>query len=86
LKNVSATDVDKAAARQPTPIHPAQALADAMAAREAEEAKVHKLRKMSPIGKPVNKSLRALAAKERRDNIEPNRLSQQDKFPEHVQI
>jgi hypothetical protein len=71
---------------QPAPIHPGQALADATATREAEEAKVRKLRKMSPIGKPVNKALRALATKERRDNVEPNRLSRQDKFPEAVHI
>jgi hypothetical protein len=69
--------------KQPAPIHPAQALAAAMVKREAEEAK---LRKMSPIGKPVNKKLRALATMERRDNVEPNRLSQQDRFPEAVQI
>jgi hypothetical protein len=72
--------------KQPAPKHPAQALAIAMAAREAEEAKARKLRKMSPIGKPVAKALRALATKERRDNVEPNRLSQQDRFPEAVQI
>jgi len=69
--------------KQPAPIHPAQALAAAMVKREAEEAK---LRKMSPIGKPVSKKLRALATKERRNNVEPNRLSQQDRFPEAVQI
>jgi hypothetical protein len=69
--------------KKPAPIHPAQVLAEAMAAREAEEAK---LRKLSPIGKPVSKKLRALAVKERRNNIEPNRLSQQDRFPEAVQI
>jgi hypothetical protein len=72
--------------KQPEPIHPAQALAIAMVAREAEEAKVRKLRKMSPIGKPVNKALRALATKERRDNVEPNLLSRQDRFPERVEI
>jgi hypothetical protein len=69
--------------KQPQPIHPAHALADAMAAREAEEAK---LRKLAPIGKPVSKKLRALATKERRQNIEPERLSRQDRFPEAVQI
>jgi len=69
--------------KKSAPIHPAQALAQAMAARAAEEAK---LRKLSPIGKPVNKKLRALATKERRDNVEPNRLSRQDRFPEAVQI
>jgi hypothetical protein len=68
---------------KPAPIHPARALADAMASREAEEAK---LRKLSPIGKPVPKALRALATKSRRGNIEPNRLSRQDRFPEAVQI
>jgi hypothetical protein len=72
--------------KKPEPIHPAQKLAAAMAAREAEEAKVRKLRKMSPIGKPVPKALRTLATKERRDGIEPNRLSRQDRFPEAVQI
>jgi hypothetical protein len=69
--------------KQPAPIHPAQALAVAMVEREAEEAR---LRKLSPIGKPVSKKLRALATKERRNNVEPNRLSQQDRFPEAVQI
>jgi len=68
-------------AKKPAPIHPAQSLADAMAAREAEEAKI---RKLSPIGKPVSEKLRALATKERRDGIE--RLSHQDKFPEAVHI
>jgi hypothetical protein len=72
--------------KQPAPKHPAQALAEAMIAREAEEAKVRKLRKLSPAGKPVNKALRALATKERRDRVEPNRLSRQDRFPEQVQI
>jgi hypothetical protein len=70
-------------AKAPTPIHPARALAEAMAVREAEEAR---LRKLSPIGKPVSKKLRALAVKERRDNVEPNRLTRQDKFPEAVHI
>jgi hypothetical protein len=79
---VEYTEPEKA----PAPIHPAQALAEAMTKREAEEAKVRKLRKMSPIGKPVNKALRDLATKERRDNVEPNRLSRQDKFPEAVYI
>jgi hypothetical protein len=69
--------------KQPAPIHPAHALAAAITARKTEEAK---LRKLSPIGKPVSKKLRALATKERRDNVEPNRLSQQDRFPEAVQI
>jgi hypothetical protein len=69
--------------KRPAPIHPGQALAEAMTARETEEAK---LRKLSPIGKPVSKKLRALAVKERRDNVEPNRLSRQDRFPEAVQI
>jgi hypothetical protein len=69
--------------KKPDPIHPAQKLAAAMAAREAEVAK---LRKLSPIGKPVSKKLRALAVKERRDNVEPNLLSRQDRFPERVEI
>jgi hypothetical protein len=72
--------------KKTAPIHPAQALAEALAAREAEEAKARKLRKLSPIGKPVPKALRALATKERRESVEPNRLSRQDRFPEAVKI
>jgi hypothetical protein len=72
--------------KKPTPIHPARALADAMATRAAEEAKLLKLRKMSPIGKPVSKALISLATKSRRDNVEPNLLSRQDRFPERVEI
>jgi hypothetical protein len=72
--------------KKPSPIHPAQTLAEAMNAREAEEEKLRKLRKMSAIGKPVSKALRALAIKERRESIEPERLSRQDKFPEAVHI
>jgi hypothetical protein len=79
-----ATEVEIAEPKkQPAPIHPAQALADAMVARKGEEAR---LRKLSPIGKPISKKLRALATKERRDNIEPNRLALQDRSPEAVQI
>ena len=69
--------------KKPAPIHPAQALAEAMTKREAEEAR---LRKLSPIGKPVSKKLRNLAVQERRRNIEPQRLRRQDQTPEHVQI
>jgi hypothetical protein len=69
--------------KKPAPIHPAQAFADAMSKREAEEAK---LRKRSPIGKPVSKKLRNLAVQERRRSIEPQRLRRQDQTPEHVQI
>jgi hypothetical protein len=76
---VEYTETEKA----PAPLHPAQALADAMTQREAEEAK---LRKLSPIGKPVSKKLRNLAVQERRRNIEPQRLRRQDQTPEHVQI
>jgi hypothetical protein len=86
-ENTFATEVEYTAPeKKAEPIHPAHSLAEAMTAREAEEAKVRKLRKMSALGKPVSKALRALATKERRNNIAPNRLSQQDKFPEHVQI
>jgi hypothetical protein len=69
--------------KEPAPIHPAQALAAAMVSRAAEEAR---LRKLSPIGKPVNNKLRNLAVQERRRNVEPNLLSRQDRFPERVEI
>jgi hypothetical protein len=66
---------------EPVPVHPAHSLADAMNARSAEEALI---RKMSPIGKPVPKKLRALAITERRANTESNRLRDLDKTPHLV--
>jgi hypothetical protein len=68
-------------ASEPVPVHPAHSLADAMNARAAEEAR---LRKLSPIGKPIPKKLRVLAIAERRANTEPNRLRDIDKTPHLV--